>query len=267
MLLTQAELSDQFRALGLAEGQTVMVHSSLSQLGYVLGGAQSVVSALLTVLGNQGTLVMPAFSPQVSDPAHWPDVAFNERELQKAREAVPVFDAAVTPTQMGAIPETFRNWPGTRRSRHPQTSVCARGPLAGYLTERHSLDWAQGPGSPFERLVEVDARMLLLGVGFNRATLLHYAESLVTGSRRKTRKFPWVGEAGRGWRQAVDVGDDLDTHFPIVGEQFVASGGASQLVIGQAKCTVMSSRALIDFARGFFEEVFSGAAQSIKFSL
>jgi aminoglycoside 3-N-acetyltransferase len=199
---TRNTLAADFARLGMTNGQPVVVHSSLSSIGYVLGGAQTVVRALLDAIGSEGTLVMPAFSPEVSDPANWPDNHFRDDELKAAQEEVPTFDPAVTPTSMGAIAEGFRTWPGVVRSAHPQVSVAARGPLADRIISPHELAWAQGNGSPFHRLYDLNAKLLLLGVGFNRATMLHYAESLVPHGRRKTRRIPsrpkWKAHLGIG---------------------------------------------------------------------
>ncbi len=194
LLVTTADLIRDLLVLGVSPGRTLMVHSSLKSLGHVLGGAPSVVRALLAAVGPDGTLVMPGFSPEVSDPARWPDRPFPDHLVDHARAHVPTFDLDTTPTSMGAIPEAFRRWPGVRRGPHPQVSVCALGPRAGEVVAPHPLAWGQGAGSPFERLAAMDAGLLLLGVGFNRAALLHYAESLAPNRRQKVRCIP----AGQG---------------------------------------------------------------------
>src|SRR5258708_33995977 len=129
-LHTKASIAADLGHLGVSGGQLLMVHSSRKRIGYVLGGAQTVVRALIELLGHDGTLVMPAFSPEVSDPAAWGDHPIGNDALEVARDHVPAFDPAVTPTSMGAIAEAFRNWPDVLRSAHPQVSVTARGPLA-----------------------------------------------------------------------------------------------------------------------------------------
>ena len=248
------DLVDGLRASGVREGQVLMVHSSLRSLGHVLGGAAVVVRALVAALGERGTLVMPAFSPEVSDPARWPEPALPAEWVEQARAQVPAYDADTTPTSLGAIPETFRRWPGARRSPHPQVSVCARGPRAAEIVVPHALAWGEGAGSPFERLAEMDAGLLLLGVGFNRATLLHYAESLVPHGRRKVRRVP-VGEgAGRSWVEAPDVGDDLDIHFPVLGASFLAEGRARRGKVGRAEAVLASARDLTAFASRYLAQ-------------
>jgi hypothetical protein len=80
-LQTKASIASDLQHLGVRGGQLLMVHSSLSSIGYVLGGAQAVVRALIDVLGPDGTLTMPAFSPEVSDPAAWGGRPFGDDEL------------------------------------------------------------------------------------------------------------------------------------------------------------------------------------------
>ena len=248
---TTADLARDLRTLGVAEGGVLMVHSSLSSLGKVLGGAPAVVRALLAALGPGGTLVMPAFSPDVSDPARWADRFFADADAERARAHVPAFDADTTPTTMGLIPETFRRWPGTIRGPHPQVSVCAFGPRAEEVVTPHAVDWGQGAGSPFQRLVAMDAGLLLLGVGFNRATLLHYAESLVPHGRRKTRLIPFGEGGARRWVEAPCIGDDLNTHFPLIGTAYLAAGRARTGRVGAADAVLASAADLVSFAADY----------------
>lgn len=183
--------------LGLGPGMTVMVHSSLGKIGWTVGGSVTVIRALIDVLGRSGTLVMPAESPQLSDPSFWEDDRVELEWHDVIREHLPVFDPLTTPTTMGAIPEAFRTFPGTLRSNHPLVSVCANGRLAKEITADHALDFCEGKGTPFEKLYTVDSQTLLLGVGFNRCSSLHYAESLVPGRRTTMSRFPIIQDGGR----------------------------------------------------------------------
>lgn len=252
---TTADLARDLRDLGVPEGGTLMVHSSLSSFGRVLGGAPAAVRALLAALGPKGTLVMPTFSPEVSDPARWADWGLSGAQLERARAHVPAFDPDTTPTTMGAIPEAFRRWPGTVRGPHPQVSVCALGPRATELVAPHALEWGQGAGSPFERLAAMNAGLLLLGVGFNRATLLHYAESRVPHRRTKTRRIPFGEGAARRWVDAPCVGDDLGTHFPAIGAAYLAAGRARTGKVGAADAVLASSADLVRFASDYLAGV------------
>jgi aminoglycoside 3-N-acetyltransferase len=169
------------------------------------------------------------------------------------RNHLPVFDRQTTPTEMGAIPEAFRTWPGTLRSDHPLESVCARGALAPEITGEHPLAFSEGQGGPFGKLYRLDAWILLLGVGFNRCTALHFAESLVEKRRVATVRFPVLDSGCRVWRDVSNVADDNDTHFPIVGHEYVARGKARPGLIGEAPSTLFPMRDLVDFAVRYFE--------------
>jgi len=147
------DIAGGLRSLGLEAGALVLVHSSLSSLGHVRGGAGAVVRALLEVVGPQGTLVLPAF------------VGPGE-----------VWEGLETPTTMGGVPSAFLRLPNIRRSGHPTHSVAVQGPLAEELVRDHPLGPAMGPGSPFHRLLERDAWVLLLGVDCQTSAMMHLPE-------------------------------------------------------------------------------------------
>ena len=140
---TLDSLRHELRRLGLSAGMTVMTHSSLGQVGWTVGGPVTVIRALLDVIGTTGTLVMPAESPQVSDPSTWNDDRVKPEWYDTIRKHLPVFDSQTTPTTLGVIPEAFRTFPGTLRSNHPLVSVCANGPLAEQITAGHALEFCR----------------------------------------------------------------------------------------------------------------------------
>lgn len=232
----------------------VMVHSSLRELGWTVGGAVTVIRALLEVLGSEGTLVMPAESPQVSDPAGWNDDRVRPEWHDTIREHLPVFDPRTTPTTMGTIAEAFRTYPGTRRSNHSLVSVCANGRDAQEITAEHSLQFCEGRGTPFEKLYDLDAHTLLLGVGFNRCTSLHYAESLVPGRRTSVSRFPVIENGKRVWVEKPDMASDGGIHFPEVGKRFVETGRVRAGRIGSAHSLLFSTRDLVNFAEAYFRD-------------
>ncbi len=252
---TESRLREDLATIGVEPEMTLMVHSSLSSIGWVLGGAPTVVRALLHLLGEKGTLVMPAATPQCADPATWTAPAVPDVWLDEVREHLPLFDPRTTPTAMGAIPETFRTWPDTLRSDHPLESVCARGADASEIVGDHPLAFSEGRGGPFEKLYDLDARVLLLGVGFNRCTALHFAESLSDKRRTTTVRFPALEDGRRVWIEVPNVADDNDTHFPVIGEEYLSAGRARRGRIGDAESTLFPMRDLVDFAVGYFDDV------------
>lgn len=249
---TQESLIRDLSDLGLSAGMTVMVHSSLGKVGWTVGGPVTLIRALLHVLGPDGTLVMPAESPGVSDPGDWNDERVKPEWFDTIREHLPVFDPLTTPTTMGAIPEAFRTYPGTLRSNHPLVSVCANGALAGEITKEHSLAFCEGRGTPFEKLYDLDGQTMLLGVGFDRCTSLHYAESLVPQRRTTTHRYPVNVDGKRVWVENADMANDDGVHFPIVGDRFASAKAVLVGKVGDADTMLFSTRGLVDFAEAYF---------------
>jgi aminoglycoside 3-N-acetyltransferase len=249
---TLESLRQELSGLGLRGGMTVMVHSSLGRVGWTVGGPVTVIRALLDVLGTAGTLVMPAESPHVSDPSTWNDRKVGSEWFDTVRAHLPVFDPLTTPTTMGAIPEAFRTFPGTHRSNHPLVSVCANGQHAREITKHHTLEFCEGKGTPFEKLYDLDAHTLLLGVGFNRCSSLHYAESLVPARRTTVSRFPIIQNGERIWIEKPDMASDNGIHFPVVGDQFAAARAICAGRVGDADALLFSTRALVDFAKSYF---------------
>jgi aminoglycoside N3'-acetyltransferase len=172
--VTRAQLAGELAALGLRAGDTVMLHSSLSALGNVAGGADAVVDALLDAIGPAGTIVTPAFRDSV-----WGDLKHFTNSDCDCTSADRLCHSQ-QPGFQGAIAEAVRRRPGTLRSCHPTHSWVALGPAARRLLVGHrdALTFC-GPGNPFEELVALDGCVLTLGVRVNTVTLWHYYEEVL----------------------------------------------------------------------------------------
>ena len=167
------------RALGVPAARPLIVHASLSRIGHVRGGAQTVIDALLEVVGPTGTLVTGAGTPENSTTSR----AFLARTarlgpdaLEQFRAKMPAFDRTSTPTSVGAIAEALRKWPGAQRSAHPQSSFAAVGCEAEPLMAGHRVRCHLGEASPLRKLYDRDAMILMLGVGYRSCSAFHLAE-------------------------------------------------------------------------------------------
>lgn len=242
-------LEADLRRLGVAEGGVLMVHASLSALGRVEGGAPTAVAALRAALGPEGTLAVPAFREALSLPGRHRFVP--EPVKDRARQIAARRRGAGNPVSTGAIPAAVIALPEALESPHPDCAVAAIGPRAAWLTGEHPLDWGTGLASPYGRLIEADAQMLLLGVGFNRLSLLHTAEGLVPHGRRKTRLVAL--ESGEV-RLAAEVGDDLDVHFPEIGQRCRAAGLIASGRVGAAEASLMRAQPVLALAKTYLAE-------------
>ena len=247
---TVASLAAELRALGLREGMTVLVHSSLSSLGFVIGGAQAVILAFTQTLGETGTLMMPAYTTDNTEPRDWRDPPVPEAWWPAVREQMPAFDMRQTPTrEMGRIAETFRSWPGVRRSTHPANSFCAWGWLAEEITRSHALENGLGEKSPLARLYDAGGYVLLLGVGHDRNSSLHLAEHRAEwpGKRSFEQGAAMLVNGQRTWVNFKDVRSESGD-FERIGADFDATGMTREGKIGSARARLMSQPALVDFA-------------------
>ena len=155
-------IANDLLAAGLRRGGSVLVHSSLSSMGHVPGGPETIITGLLEALGTEGTLLMLALTWEAAKAEH------------------PVFDCLRSPSAIGAIPEYFRTRPGTIRSIHPSHSVCGVGRKAEALLGKHHLDETPcGANSPYRALKDAGGQILFLGCGLGPNTSMHAVEELV----------------------------------------------------------------------------------------
>ena len=220
MICGSDDIAADLNALGVESGDGLFVHSSLSRIGHVIGGPRGLIEALIKVVGPDGLIGMPGFSQDAYDPVDVLGIEVTPDRHAGIRRQVPGFDPVLSNVrENGAVPEAFRSWPGVVRSHHPTSSVLLFGPDAEAMAAAHDpFGWATGPKSPWGRLRERQAmKILLIGVGWNRCSALHAAESIAEHKRKKTRRFKNGFGSEATWIEAPDVADDLDTLFPLVG--------------------------------------------------
>ena len=255
-LVLEKDILEALKAVGVQEGQSIMVHTSLSSLGFVCGGAQIVIEALIKSVGENRTIMMPTQSWKNLDPAlgvHWEEP---KEWWQTIRDYWPAYDKEITPTNtMGAVAEMFRKWPGALRSDHPVRSVAAFGKEAKYLVENHDLENIFGEDSPIGRLYELDGYVLLIGVGYDKNTSLHLADvrAEYPGKHLSTESTAMMIAGKREWvtYQTLYVdGEDFDE----IGKAFEREGNVKRVSLGNTSICLMKQRELVDFAVKWIEK-------------
>ncbi len=164
---TKVDLIKGFKEIGLERGDVVMVHSSLSSIRFVKGGPKTVVEALLEVIGEEGTLVMPT-NPMRGG------------VLKHCKSGDFVFDHKKSKAYTGAIPNALLKFKGIHRSIHPSHSVAAFGKFSKFVTETHHIgNRTCGKNSPWAKIIELNGKVFGLGITIAWTTQYHYLEDIM----------------------------------------------------------------------------------------
>lgn len=254
-----------------------MVHTRMSAIGWVVGASETVVRALLDVVGPEGTLM--AYASWEEHVYHITDRPVEHRDAYVAEP--PVFDLSTgeVAREYGRIPERVRTWPGAERSAHPEAGVVAVGARAKWLTQAHPQEDSYGKGSPFARLVEAGGQVLLLGAPLETITLLHHAEAIAAVPDKRLVTFRVaVAEHGRAVERTFtdidtsagafpyeELGLDEDPFTVIAGAALDAGIGARGYV-GRAESHLFPAPELTEFAVSWIEERFAARGGSPRTS-
>mmetsp|Transcript_6744 Transcript_6744/g.9800 ORF Transcript_6744/g.9800 Transcript_6744/m.9800 type:complete len:272 (-) Transcript_6744:972-1787(-) len=253
--IEQRQIEEEFKKLGIKKGMTMIIHTSMKEIGYIIGGAQSYIDALENIMGlnekEGGTLIMTTYSGQNSDPTQW-----KEPEAEQGietRKHIPVYSRKKTPTRgMGKVPELFRQYPGTRRSMHPKLSFTAKGKHAKKIIDGHALDFALNKNSPLGNMVNMkdqETYICLVGVTHKANTSLHLAEyeaeratiikegasMMIQGQKH----WIWYAERDITNEDFEEIGEAFERDYP----EHVKRG-----VIGNAETMLIKQQPLIDYA-------------------
>ena len=220
-LVTFGDIAGVLRQVQVGCGAVVYVHSSLSSVGYVPGGADTVIDAFLDVVGPEGTLCVPTI-------------------VYAGRGPRPPFDVARSPSEVGRITETLRLRPEARRSDNPTHSVAAIGRQAEEITGGHGggegrpSPWGElafGHESPWQRFYDLDAICVLLGVDWEVNTMFHYIQSRFIepywSEFAKAPPYPYFDRTP-------------------MGRELEAAGIVRTCALGSATVTAVSSRPMVD---------------------
>lgn len=251
---TRESLKKQFLEMGLKKGMTVIVHSSMSKIGWIAGGPIAVTQALMDVITQEGTIVMPAHTPDYSDPIDWENPPVPKDWVPIIKENMPAYDKNITPTSyMGRIAEAFRTFPGVLRSNHPQYSFTAWGKHAEEITAEHMLDYGLGEKSPLKKIYDLNGMVLLIGVEYDNNTSFHLAEYMIGTTKEEKMGAPILIDDERKWVEYKDIELNVDD-FNKIGTEYEQEGKVVTFNIGQAKSKLFNQTESVDFAKEWMEK-------------
>ena len=255
-MFSRRQLAEDFRGLGVASGDTVMVHASVRAVGEVAGGPDQIHLALKDSVGTDGTVVMYA-----SCPDHYDDVGrgnLTAEQEAEILEKLPAFDArnARASRNNGTLVEFLRTSPGAHVNEHVARFV-AWGARAAYLLSEQPWNYAFGQGSALERLVALNGKILLLGCDHDAVTFLHYAEHVVDIANKRVARYkvPVLVNGERVWRDMEEFDTSAGAHpnwpdrfFAKITDSYLARSRNAGGKVGLAMCHLFPARELLDYA-------------------
>ena len=233
-MLSKLDLIENFKVIGLQPGDTLLVHSSYKSFGGVEGGPQTVIDALLEVLGAEGTLIMPTFN-----------FDFCKGEL---------WDVRNTPSHMGAITNMVREHPEAKRVFHPIYSFAILGKHAAFLTaERYHSSY--GANSLFAKLRQLDGKIMVIGLIYNDSmTFFHHVEEMEGVDYRYMKEFTGkvTDEDGNTYEDTFtmlvrDIEKGVETRVDPMGDLMEEAGIIAVRKIGEAKVCLMKANEVYAF--------------------
>lgn len=264
-IIPYSTLLDDFKKIGVSPSDTIMIHLSLKSIGWIVGGGNTLIKALLDILQPEGTLCMMV---------GWEDYPYEFSTWDQERQAIyleecPAFDPATSRAniwEFGILAEYMRTYPAqSYRSSHPTSSFVAMGKHAEYITRDHSLQYGFGLQSPLHKMHELGGKILHIGCPFDTVTMLHYAEdrSAVKNKRIARYKMPMLQNGIRHW---VDL-EEFDTsegiydwkgedYFILIMKAYIQDRQLMEAKVGEARAYLFDSRDLVLFGKEWMESHF-----------
>jgi aminoglycoside 3-N-acetyltransferase len=252
---SRVDLACDFRSLGVAEGDVVMLHASVRSVGEIAGGPDQIHLALRDALGAAGTLMM-----YVGCPSYYDDVGRGVLTAEQEREVLekhPPFDPQTTRSARshGILVEFFRTYPGTIVNDHV-TRFAAVGPHAAHLLAAHPWDFAYGENSPLDRFRKLAGKILLLGSSHDEVTFLHHVEHMADFPNKTITRFqvPYHSASTIAWREVKEVDSNIahanwpEGFFAQIVDGYLDAASNRGGRVGDATAYLIPAQQLYDFA-------------------
>lgn len=251
-IVTKEDLKELFASIGIQRGMLLLVDGDCTQLGYIAGGIQTFIEALMESVGYDGTIVMPAFTLHNLDPA----CAGGERIVRESwdliREHARPFNRKLSaPSREDELIHQFLRNDGVLRSYHPIYSFAAWGKYAKIICDKHPLHFGLSKDSPLGKLAELNGFVLLAGCGYEQCTMFHLARYHGNELPIKVICAPIEENSNMVWKDMLDL--DLDHQgFKVIGEVMEERKIVKHTYINAGQCRFFSAREAVAIATAFF---------------
>ena len=251
--VTKDDLIHKFSQLGIKRGDTLLVHASLSSLGYVVGGAEALYLALREVIGIEGTIVVPSQTVEISDPASWQYPPVPDEWHAVIRDTMPAYSKELSYSKaMGAFSQFIGILPDSIRSNHPMYSFTAIGEKASEIIGQDSFDFPFGDKSPLGRMYLIGAKVLMIGTDFETNTSLHLAENRLNREVIH-EKSKILTENGEKWVSFKNIELDIYDDYLEVQKNFMEQYTVNHISINESNVYFFDMKECVDFAEHYYQ--------------
>ena len=251
--VSKDDLIHKFSQLGIKRGDTLLVHASLSSLGYVVGGAEALYLALREVIGIEGTIVVPSQTVEISDPASWQYPRVPDEWHTVIRDAMPAYSKKLSYGKaMGAFSQFIGILPNSIRSNHPMYSFTAIGEKAIEIIGQDSFDFPFGDESPLGRLYSIGAKIILIGTDFETNTSIHLAENRLNRAViQESSKI--LTKDGEKWISCKNIELDLDDDYLEIQNRLMEKHLVAHTTINEGTVYLFDMKECVDFAQHYYQ--------------
>lgn len=253
--LSKNDLENDLKALGLSSKDHVIIHVSMSKIGWIIGAEVTLLQALQSFF-CEGTIVMVTQTGDLSDPRNWENPPVPSSWINKIIEEMPAYDKHLTPpNRLGRLPRLFYNAKDVYRSNHPMDSFAAWGKRAEEVTRYCDYHCAFGDHSPIQYMIDHNFKMLMIGTSYDTATVLHYAETKVKNPPLM-KQLLFIKDI-EGQRHVLEVEDiDYDTiYFNEIGQDYEKHHQISKGFIGKAETKVVDVKSLVNHGMTYLNSI------------
>ncbi|MEG0709609.1 MAG: AAC(3) family N-acetyltransferase [Longicatena sp.] len=229
---TKEDICQQLISMGIQKGMVVLLQANFKKLGYIVGGEQAILEALMETVGYDGTIVMPTFTPQLLNPA-CSKINVSREEWGRIRKQAYPFDRKLSLPKKDMLALQFLKNEGVVRSYHPLYSFAAWGKYAKLICDKHPLHFGLSQDSPLGKLVDFNAYTLLLGADYEDCVMFQLARysgeqlpiKIVSAPIENNKKMLWKDmlELDYNTKNFSDIGEAMEDRF-VVKNAYIGDG-------------------------------------------
>lgn len=258
IVIHKQDIKNMLEQLGVQKGMLLIVDVDSTHIGYLNGGVQAMIEALMECVGYEGTIVVPAFTPQYKDPACQENKPPRQFWKDIREQALPFDRKLSEPSNADAFISQFLRNEAVLRSNHPLYSFAAWGKYAKLICDKHPLHFALGKDSPLGKIYEMNGYCVLLGCEYEACTMFHMAEYQDDIFPVKLVSAPIESNHRILWKDLLDIEQQTE-NFHEIGEVMEDRKIVKTAYIANSKCRLFSAREAVNLASTYFHMYYDEA--------